>query len=58
MLMKLIRQPCLNSEAFLLVTGLLVGVVMVQIWVVWTRTTAPDQEPKLHYSCSKPNEEH
>lgn len=39
---------------YLLVTGLLVGVGMVQIWVVWTRTTAPDPEPRPHYSCFEP----
>lgn len=47
---KMIKHPCLNTEA-LLVTGRLVGVVMVQIWAVWTRTTAPGREPTLHYSC-------
>lgn len=39
-----------NKRAFSPVTGLLLGEAMAQRWLVWTRTTAPDPEPRLHYS--------
>lgn len=51
---KCIVTPRFNTEPCWPATGLLLGVAMAQRWVVWTRTTAPDPEPRLHCSWLAP----